>query len=491
MHIENTQVLVVGGSLVGLSTALFLAFHGVDVVLVEPHLSSHPHPRAVGFTTRTLELLHLAGVELPPIPAGFSLRRARIESLEGTWQEDTGWTPKAQPQGEWSPFAGAGIPQDRLEPLLRDAARARGADLRLGTELVSFEQDDQGVTARVRRRDGETYELRASYMVACDGNRSPVREALGIPRKGPGALQTVRSVLFRAPIDHYLEKKVHQFEIDRPDLRAFLTTYNDGRWVLMFKDDRERTEAETIADVKKAIGKDVPVEILTTGRWDLTALVATQFSKGRVFLAGDAAHTLPPTRGGYGANTGIHDAHNLAWKLAAVLRGCADAELLDSYDRERRPAAWTRLEQTFARPDYAKHANGFADGVEILDEVAVELGQLYRNLATESAETLPEAARPDVWRGQPGTRAPHVWLPDPCVEGGRVSTLEWFGRGWVLVVAGDGWIADAGVHVVRAPENVRDAFGLSKTGAALVRPDGYVAWRRDAPDGTPIRATHA
>jgi 2-polyprenyl-6-methoxyphenol hydroxylase-like FAD-dependent oxidoreductase len=466
---------------VGLSTALLLSFHGVDVVLVEPHLASHPHPRAVGFTTRTLEILHLAGIELPPLPAGFSLRRARVESLAGKWFEDAGWTPKPQPKGEWSPFLGAGIPQDQLEPKLRDAARARGADLRLGTELLRFEQDAEGVTAWLKEESGREYSLRAAYLVACDGNRSPVREALGISRKGPGALQTLRSVLFRAPIDRYLEKQVHQFEIDQPELQAFLTTYNDGRWVLMFKDDIERSETQLVGDIQRAIGEDVPIEIITTGRWDLTALVATQFSKGRVFLAGDAAHTLPPTRGGYGANTGIHDAHNLAWKLGAVLRGEQPPELLDTYDLERRPAAWTRLEQTFARPDYAKHARGFADGVPILDEAGIELGQLYRNLARDPA--LPEAARPDEWKGQPGTRAPHVWLPDPIAPEQRVSTLEWFGRGWVLVTAGGNWLADAGIHIERAPETVREAFGLAPGGASLVRPDGVIAWRKAAPDG--------
>ena len=505
MNLEKSPVLVVGGSLVGLSTALFLSFHGVPVVLVEPHLASHPHPRAVGFTTRTLEVLHLVGIALPAIPAGFSLRRARIESLEGKWFEDAGWTPKPQPKGEYSPFLGAGIPQDQLEPMLCEGARRRGADLRLGTSLVRFEQDADGVTAWLQPKDGPEHQLRASYMVACDGNRSIVREQLGIPRRGPGHLQTLRSVLFRAPLDAYLEKKVHQFEIDQPELQAFLTTYNDGRWVLMFKDDIERDEARMIADIKKAIGKDVPVEIITTGRWELTALVAERFAERRVFLAGDAAHTLPPTRGGYGANTGIADAHNLAWKIAAVQRGevtgTAADKLLASYDLERRPAAWTRLEQTFARPDYAKHARGFADGVEILDEVAIELGQLYRNVAAESEADaggsgagtagagLPEAARPEVWKGQRGTRAPHVWM---SVEGGaaadgaeRVSTLDWFGRGWVLVTAGDAngaWVADAGVHIVRAPEAVCDAFGLAPGGASLVRPDGVIQWRKPAPD---------
>lgn len=574
MTVEKTCVLIVGGSLVGLSTALFLALHGVPCVLVEPHIGSHPHPRAIGYTSRTLEILHTAGIELPEVPRGFRLSRARVESLAGKWHDATEWTPKkpaadtrgarnapshddaqgqaatpanARSRREASPYYGAAIAQDVLEPKLRDGARARGAELRLGTELVRFSQDEDGVTAVLRERDNERggghgsereYELRADYMVACDGNRSTVREALGIPRRGPGLLQVMRSVLFRAPLQEYLAKGISQFEIEQPEtdgrpaLSAFLTTYGDGRWVLMFKDDVERDEATLRAAIEQAVGRnDLPVEILTTGRWELTALVAERFREGRVFLAGDAAHTLPPTRGGYGANTGIHDAHNLAWKLKAALNGAlrdsaepspnatprgsaepspnatprgsegpsatstADA-LLDTYDAERRPVAWTRLEQTFARPDYAAFARGFADGVEILDETAIELGQLYRTLADDPS--LPDAARPDEWRGQPGTRAPHVWLDGDDTIGrplgtptSPASTLDWFGHGWVLVAADDAWRAEhaASIHttiaasditVVHANERVREAFGLTPTGAALVRPDGYIAWRRDS-----------
>src|SRR6188768_3002567 len=146
----------------------------------------------------------------------------------------------------------------------------------------------------------------------------------------------------------------------------------------MFMDDLERDEASLHAAIQLAIGRsDLPVEILTTGRWELSALISDRFAAGRVFLAGDAAHTLPPTRGGFGANTGIHDAHNLAWKLSAVLSGASSAALLDSYDAERRPVAWGRLEQTFARPDYAAYGGEFARDLAILDDEALEFGQIY------------------------------------------------------------------------------------------------------------------
>ena len=390
-------------------------------------------------------------------------------------------------------------------PILRERATALGADLRLGTEFLRFEQQQHGITAWVREKaSGREYRIQAPYMIAADGSNSQVRQALGIGRSGPGHLQTMRSVLFRAPLEEYLEKGISQFEIEQPGLRAFLTTYGDGRWVLMFMDDLERDQAALLAAINQAIGRsDLPVEILTTGRWELSALITDRFAAGRVFLAGDAAHTLPPTRGGFGANTGIHDAHNLAWKLASVLSGTSTATLLDSYDAERRPVAWARLEQTFARPDYARYGAEFARGLATIDDSAMEFGQLYRSAVILGAgDELPAAARPDEWAGQPGTRAPHLWLEenvdDTAAPG---STLTWFGTRWVLIALDRGW-ADAtaqlalelGIDLTNVCVNgtanreaVQQAFGLGPGGASLVRPDGVVAWRSpelpDAPKG--------
>jgi 2-polyprenyl-6-methoxyphenol hydroxylase-like FAD-dependent oxidoreductase len=494
----EVQVLIAGGSLVGLSAAMFLAWRGVKVVLVEPHTGSHPHPRAIGYTQRTMELFRAAGIasQIPEAPPGFSLRRCSVESLAGRWFEATDWTPakkEAPPPDSYSPHSGAAIAQDLIEPILRRRARELGAELRLGTELARFQQDASGVTAWLRERGGREYALRADSMIAADGNRSAVREALGIGRRGPGHLRTVRSVLFRAPLDEYLVKGISQFEIEQPELRAFLTTYNDGRWVLMFLDEKERDERECRTAIERAIGRsDIPIEIITTGRWELTALIAESFSSGRVFLAGDAAHTLPPTRGGFGANTGIADAYDLAWKLEAVLSGASAPALLETYDAERRPVAWTRLEQTFARPDYAEYGAGFAQGVTLFDDAAMEFGQLYRSAAILGAgPELVAAATPDVWAGQPGTRAPHTWIRRPSGE--RISTLDLFQRGWVLLIADERWTLpvatvrdELGIDVracrldadffADGAEFLR-AYGIDRTGASLIRPDGYIAWR--------------
>jgi putative polyketide hydroxylase len=346
-------------------------------------------------------------------------------------------------------------------------------------------------------------------LIAADGANSSIRDALEIPRSGRGYLRTVRSVLFRAPLlEDYLKTGVHQFEIEQPQFKAFLTTYNDGRWVLMFTDDVDR-DSETLRRlIVKAIGRsDVPFEILTTGRWELTALIADKFAVDRVFLTGDAAHALPPTRGGFGANTGIADAHNLAWKLASVLRGTSTPALLETYDAERRPVAWRRHQQIFARPDYMADADGVADDETIIDDDAMEFGQLYRSSAVIGTETsLPPALRPDEWRGQPGTRAPHLWITRGDE---RVSTLDLFESHWTLLAASERWRATAkcaamalGIELVcfvfasdlasSDGDALRTAFGLGRTGASLIRPDGFVAWRTaDAPTNPALHFSEA
>lgn len=492
---DHPTALVVGGSLVGLSAAVFLASQGVPTTLIERHLGSSPHPRAIGYTTRTIELFRGVGIELPASTQNGPPRRARVESLTGQWFEEYPWSPPMPPAAagdaaDHSPVRASALAQDALEPILRDRAGALGADLRLGSELVSFRDDGDGVTATVRRRhDGSEYHIQAEYLVAADGADSGIRNSLGIGRTGCGLLSVQRSILFRAPeLEQYLRHGIVQFEIEQPGLDAFLTTYSDGRWVLMLKDDVDRTEEDQRAVIRRATGiDDLAVELITTGRWDLSALVADHFSCGRVFLVGDAAHQLPPNRGGYGANTGIADAHNLAWKIGAVRTGGSEAALLDTYDAERRPVAWLRHQQIFARADYKAYIDTPTSDVEIIDDVAMELGQLYRSVApADTAGQLPDARRPDEWAGQPGTRAPHVWITP------RRSTLDHFRRGWTLVTGSDAWRGAAqsvagrlgvSIELLCLPaesaqhDAIVKAYGLGPGGACLVRPDGYIAWR--------------
>ncbi len=505
MH--TTPVLIVGGSLVGLSAALFLAWRGVPVTLVEKHSGSSPHPRAMGFTERTLEYFRAVGIgdQVPQWDPNAKLRRARIDSLSGEPLSETPWTPGRiqEEKGHLSPVRGAGIPQDKLEPILRKAARERGADLRLGVELLSFLQDAAGVTAEVRDRlTSQAYRIRASYLIAADGADSPIREKLSIPRQGVGYLRTLRSVLFYCPAaDEALRHGIQQFEIEQPGFKAFVTTYGDGRWVLMFGDDQERTDDELRTAVLRALGRAMPFEIITTGRWDMAGRIAKRYRDGRVFLVGDAAHQLPPTRGGFGANTGIDDAYNLAWKLQRVIEGVSTPALLDTYSPERQPIGWLRHQQTFACPDYTRWVGDILKGEQLYGDAAMELGQLYRSDAILGAgPELPPAAHPDVWAGQPGTRAPHVWVE---FGGQQVSTLDLFTREFVLLTTEPRWCASAhrigGVRaycvgrdvVFPTAEPFTQKFGVLPGGATLIRPDGVVCWRAEGMAAEPTSALRA
>ncbi|OHF01509.1 FAD binding domain-containing protein [Colletotrichum orchidophilum] len=557
---NQAPVIIIGGSLVGLASALFLSARDVPVVLLERHAASSPHPRAIGYTSRTLELLQTVGISPDQLRVGSGRqggkpRRVKVKSLAGEWADEQLWNTNAKaesggpaggshpPTGGkvYAPIMGTAIAQDRLEPILRKRAVELGADLRLGWTMTGWSQSADGVKVTASRKESaEQVVIEGSYIVACDGARSVFREGLGISTTGVGHLRSLCSIMFRcAPIEKYLERGFVQFSIEGRDdgFEAFLVSYQDGRWALMWnaaeetrnkkkdnnnkgdtKDDNKDTidvssssssssnmDARAQKDlIRKALGlgedeiQDGDVELVTIGFWEMSARIAERFSRGRVFLAGDAAHTLPPNRGGYGANTGFADAHNLAWKIAAVRGGHADPALLETYDEERRPVALVRHDQLFARDDYKAYVRGAegkeSKGVEVLDDVAMELGQIYRSrgvvLGVDGAG-LPDALRPDEWKGQPGTRAPHVAMRRR--DGEVISSLDLFGRGWVLLSREAGWrgavegtaVGCEFVHVgrevfevdERESEGFEATFGVGRSGAVLVRPDGFIGWR--------------
>ncbi|KAF4342078.1 phenol 2-monooxygenase [Fusarium beomiforme] len=510
---QETSVVIIGGSLVGLSTALFLSHLNIPTILIERHPGSSLHPRAIGYTARTIELFRTVGVEskLKGIQwSGGPPRRIVVESLAGKWTKEQGWTqkPKGGPPvsfAEYSPTEGVAIAQDVIEPALRDRARELGADLRLGFTVTGWSQDDEGVTVDATGSDGSKIHVKADYMAACDGNRSRTRESLGIQRHGVGLLRKLQSIMFKCePLQQYLDHGYSQFQIEgREDgFEAFMTTYGGGRWMLAW--NQEVDDPDAVLDeatqrdmIRKASGvldlRDEDIELITTGKWDICGLIADKFSSGRVFLAGDAAHALPPNRGGYGANTGIADAHNLAWKIASVLRGESTPELLDTYDVERRPVADVRHDQIFARDDYKRYVKEKewpGKNVEIMDDVAMEFGHFYTSKGIiDGPDGSVPVKRPDEWNGHPGTRAPHVAL-----DGSHVSTLDFFGGSWVVISKEKNWsqlvtaaaeATNVNISFVHVGGDISEKnqgafsklFGLGDSGASLVRPDGFIAWR--------------
>jgi FAD binding domain-containing protein/aromatic ring hydroxylase-like protein len=227
---------------------------------------------------------------------------------------------------------------------------------------------------------------------------------------------------------------------------------------------------------------DMDVEVLDIAPWKAIADVADLFQSGRVFIAGDAAHTMPPN-GGFGGNTCVQDAFNLAWKLAFVLNGRAGEELLDTYSEERQPIGRLTIEQAYTRYVLRTAPYLGTDDIQpIIDDLSLEIGHRYRSSAVVQDESAGEDdglpyVDPRESRALPGTRAPHAWLDR---DGERISTLDLFGREFVLLAGPEGgaWCdAAEDLPVAAYSDDIADAYGISPSGAVLVRPDGYVAWR--------------
>ncbi|QNP69696.1 FAD-dependent monooxygenase [Streptomyces roseirectus] len=506
----EVQVLIVGGAVTGLSTAVFLARHGVSALVVERHPDTLSHPRSRGINPRTVEIYRQAGLDEriwaeASLATDFSkLQMIRARTLAAE-EHFSGPTDSPDPSGEVSPAEWAPIDQDRLEHLLRERAVELGAHLSFGTELVSFEQDDDGVSA-VLRQDGAERTVRARYLVAADGGRSPVRAGLGIELDGPGEFATTVSVLFEADLGEAARgRPVGVCYLDEPAPSTILFAHDgDKRWIFATPMPpgttlETVTEEQAVGLVRAAIGvADLDVRIVPQlpaggAKWlsfVIGAQVAREYRRGRVFLVGDAAHLVPPT-GGFGASLGIQDAHNLAWKLGAVLGGSGGEALLDTYQAERQPVAWMTLQQTMAMMQDRTGQDGGEDGgLSPADSYSTTVfGYRY----SEGAPVLPR-----LLSGEPGTRAPHV----PLSRGGEsVSSLDLYGSGPVLVTpaAGGAWeaagtavAAELGVPLVvhrlgtgdlTDPADVFPArHGIGPDGAVLVRPDGFVSWRATSAD---------
>ena len=534
---EEVDVLVIGGSLVGLSTAMLLGLHGVPSLVVERHASTAIHPRAGHFQLRTTEILRAAGLEEQVrrrseeqyLPNGGI---NNVESLAGREIASYFRDLNAGVE-EFSPTVRLFIDQDALEPILRERALQLGAQLRYRTQCSGLEEDRGGVHARLRDlAGGSETKIHARYVVAADGNRSPTRERLAIGMRGHGQLSHSVTIYFRAGVDlspllagrdqgvNYVTNPVLRgfFRLDRTGNRGFLVVnlvgdtarpeviaaYPSAPWANVADAIDERRALELL---RAAIGvPDIPVTVDDIATWRAVADSAERYRDGRIFLAGDAAHTMPPN-GGFGGNTGVQDAHNLAWKLAFVLKGIAGPELLDTYDAERRPIGELTVEQAYTR--YVTRVAPYlgTDNMQpIVDDMSMEIGYRYNSAAValepDAGVALTEHPRDS--KGRPGSRAPHVVLER---AGAAVSSLDLFGRAFVLLAGQDGraWrdaacgaADEMGVpleaHLIGAGElrdpvgAFPDGYGITETGAVLVRPDGFVAWRARAGADDPAAA---
>ncbi|MBG9540101.1 FAD-dependent oxidoreductase [Bacillus thuringiensis] len=516
MELNYVPVLIVGGGLSGLASALFLAKHNVDYSLVERHTSTAIHPKAGGITFRTMELFRELGLEQRIRSAGKALENCRgriaVHTIAEANQEELAQMRANQYENdekllqkieEISPSKQTACYQITLEEIMLQEARTLGGELSFYHELVSYEQNEQGVIATIRNRETEEESIiHCDYVIAADGAKSKIREQLGISTERRGTIGGYyMNIYFEADLSEFIQGDAFGFSmVLHPEvLGALIPVDNERRWIYHVSYDPlkgERPEDFTIERCKQiiqtAIGStNVESEIVSVLPWEATESTATKFQDNRIFLVGDSAHIMPPT-GGFGSNTGIQDAHNLAWKLAAVIKGKANPKLLETYHEERYPVA--KLTTYYASSLLFRAANREESSLNIMDGLAVTVGYQYSSKAIIDDSDNPHRMDSVELNGRPGTRAPHFF---GTYDGKEISILDLLGNDFVLLTISENrtWAeyvqnvsSTLGINIKFYSVGLRGDFiaqedifsklyGIENGGAVLIRPDAFIGWR--------------
>jgi 2-polyprenyl-6-methoxyphenol hydroxylase-like FAD-dependent oxidoreductase len=518
----DTQVIVVGGGPVGLTLAIDLGRRGIRCVLVERHERPQFLPKMERCNARSMEMYRRIGLAEAIRAAGLPsdvpmdvfvilsmveppLLRLPYPSVDDARRQIAAVNDGTQPLEPYQL-----ISQYTLEPLLKSVAeRLPSVSVRFGHEFLSFVQDPQGVGAVVRRTDGRTQTLRAEYLVGCDGGASWVRRQLGIQLRGEGHLLQLRQALYRCdtlfdriPIGGGPGKGRHYHVAD--DRATFLIMQDSTRhWTLH---SVVETDEEMKGQFEKTVGVPIHYEMLSCGEWRQNLLLADRYGHGRVFLAGDAVHLVVPA-GGLGMNTGVGDAFDLSWKLAATLQGWGGPNLLSSYEIERRQVGernvgasrYATLGRRKWRSQYRPSIRGKTpEGRATRDNLArvadveqrktnemigAELG--YRYVDSPVIDNIPGGPEhlfreyhPTTW---PGARLPHLFLDDGTPIQDRIPddgfTILRLGRSRTDPVGLAAAIRSRGAPVTALDipdEAPRAVYGYD---LLLLRPDMHVVWR--------------
>ncbi|NBZ87299.1 2,4-dichlorophenol 6-monooxygenase [Rhodobacteraceae bacterium CYK-10] len=554
----STDVLVIGTGPAGSATSALLASYGVKVMVVNRYRWLSNTPRAHITNQRTMEVLRDLGPEVEAeammhaTPQALMGENVFCESLTG---EELGrmksWGTSPLSKAEHlmsSPCEMNDLPQTFMEPILFKTACARGAEARMSVEYVSHEQDAEGVTTTCRDRlSGQTFTVRSKYLVGADGGNSLVAEHLGLPFEGKMGVGGSMNILFKADLSrHVAHRPSVLYWVMQPGadvggigmgLVRMVRPWNE--WLIVWGYDITQPapvvdEAMATQVARQLIGDpELEIDLISANTWTVNNCFATHMQKGRVFIMGDAAHRHPPSNG-LGSNTSIQDGYNLAWKLAAVVKGQAGPALLESYRAERAPIARqivTRANQSIAEFGPIFEALGMDGGVDH-DKIArsmaarcdatpageaqrealrkaiafkayefdchgVEMNQRYASGAVVTDGQTPPAPLADMELHYqpttfPGARLPHVWVFDR--KGGKHSTLDLTGKGQFTLITGIGgeaWAEAAEalslpIRVVKIGPRcaIEDHSGdwarareITDAGCLLVRPDQHVAWR--------------
>lgn len=520
---KNIPVLIVGAGPVGLSLALALARQNVRSLVIERSPGRTEHPRARGVSMRTMELFrqwgdinYLLKYEFPKE----AIRFIWSESLQG--KEITRIEIKDMKFYPYGPITASFVTQDCVEDYLLHTLRShKEAEIHYSKEFISFQEEEGGLLVKLLDKQNNQEEfIHANYLIGADGARSAVRKQLGIEMAGPDNLGRFCNVYCEFDISKWTSHRpsIGYFFIDPKLLnRSLFTAYGKNRWIVGMRFTAENTKQDftdeyCLNEIRRVLDMpDLPIKIISKSFWTMAAQIAKQYRSGKVFLTGDAAHRLPPT-GGLGMNTGVQDAHNLAWKLALVLNHHIPEGLLDTYYEERAPVAKRNIEwstenaKRFIEIAKAIHAGDSEKLTMKLEEqqknlnyVGLDLGYIYHSKAivSENDQTLSVSPAEYIPTTLPGSRAPYVKL---IKNGKAISTLDLFETDYVLLVglSGFAWqqavielgktlpvplqcyrVANDGDLV--DPENKwHESYEISPSGAVLVRPDGFIAWRSQA-----------
>lgn len=554
----ETDVLIVGSGPAGASAALALSTLGIDNIMITKYRWTANTPRAHITNQRAMEIFRDLGIEdqvlADATPHHLVGDTVFCTSIAG---EEIGrihtWGTRPDREADYrlaSPCLTVDIPQTYLEPILVKNATVRGTLTRFSTEYLSHTQDDTGVTVRVRDRlTGQEYGIRAKYLIGADGARSKVAADIGLPYEGAMDIAGSMNITFKADIEPYVGHRPSVlYWVIQPGanvggigagLVRMVRPWNE--WLIVWGYDINGEppvvdEAEAVRIVRQLLGMpDLEVEITGTSLWGNNEMYATHLQNGRVFCAGDAIHRHPPSNG-LGSNTSVQDSYNLAWKLAAVLRGQAGPSLLESYSAERAPVAerivtranrssrefadifaalgvldaedeaemQARIEERKANtPEGAAKRAALVKAMETknyeFNAHGVELGQFYESGAIVSDGTRPPAGEDEdlyyVMSTSPGAHLPHAWVGDNVTKLALMDLAPY--TRWTLItgIAGEEWARasdkvaqELGIPletvVIGPGRDVTDLYydwaklrEVEESGAILVRPDKHIAWR--------------
>jgi putative polyketide hydroxylase len=512
----DCDVLVVGGGLVGLAASMFLAQQGLRVWVVERHASTSSHPKLRGVSARTMELYRSAGVEEAVRAAGENHFGVAIgDTLAGEYERVHLPLALAR-QNRLSPTTHYACDQDRMEPILLQRSAELGAQLFYGCTVVNIEQHESAVTADVVWSSSTVgpgtpaappSRITARYLLAADGASGTIRTGLGIGRHGQPIPGRGLSVLFDADLEPAMRGRRISAMV-APAEGALLFVCSDARdhnwFALTPRTDLDSIDPNSAATkavpmIRSLVGvADLDVAVHSAMTWSTGAFVADRYREGRIFLVGDAAHLMPPY-GGFGGNTGIADAHNLAWKLAAACSGEAGDTLLDTYESERQPITEFTLKHIMLRA--GDGIGQFFEQFDRFDPNPITLGFRYPMATAEGFDAELPIEDPAQPSGQPGTRAPHIPL-----KGAVSSTLDLLDPcGFTFLVPDtSSYASDLRTHPVAGVrlrefgrKDIADQltwdriFPAPATAGLLIRPDGVICWRAQSTHSVPALAVNA